>query len=1149
MAVAEPRGLPTLIGDQARASVPTDHIWLAASAGTGKTQVLAARVFRLLLRGTEPGAIQCITFTKAGAAEMAGRIAERLAAWVRMPGDALGCDLAALGERPTPELRARARTLFAKLLDAPGGGIRISTIHGFCQSLLAAFPVEAGLVPGFRAIEGRDEEALTRVVLAEVLNAAERDGRAWLIDAVAALSLRLGEGGAEGFLRECARESAALAQLPTGVRAHVRRALGLATETIGDPFIDACRDEAFDVAAVRRLAAANRAAGGVITARHAEIAEQWIAASAVDRPAMLKGLASLGFTAEGGPRRISAKLVKADPDYPELAASVATACRDLLADKAQLDYADLLAKGLAAGRAYADAYALAKRRLGVADFDDLIRATLALLEQPGMGAWVRYKLDLTTEHVLVDEAQDTNLRQWKIVDAIVDEFFAGAGTRGDARTLFVVGDYKQAIFGFQGTDPANFRWAERHFEARARAARDEAEDEGTPFHRLALTHSFRSTQAVLDFVDASLAQLPDPGLGLFADTMPHASKVPGPGRVLLWPPVVATSGDAPDDAPDNAVADDADQVLAERIAVQIRAWLDPADPMILATKGRALQPQDVMVLVQRRGKLAGRIVARLHAHGVPVAGVDRLRLNAPLAVQDLLAALRFAVQPDDDLSLACVLVSPLMGWTQEDLLAAAAPRSTSLWRHLRAHQSDDRLALLYDLLARADLATPYQLLEHMLSGPFDGRRKLIGRLGAEARDPIDELLNAALEFETSSTPALQAFLNWFDRGEVDVKRDASKPLDAVRVMTAHGAKGLQAPLVILADACIDPARAPRTLLRWSPDGEGDPVPIFRPRAAEQGAVLTALLNDVRQRELAEHWRLFYVAATRAEEVLVIAGALGPSARGVPPAHSWYSAADRGFSALGLAGAGEVRVFRGHAPQPPGTARPGQPTRPAPNAPLPAWARVAAPVEARPSRPLAPSALGVDAVADPPATPALRAAAARGRLVHALLERLPTVAVSDRARAADHWLLRAAGIVDAAQRAALVRDVARVLDDPAFADLFGPDALAEAPIAATIEGGLTVSGTVDRLLILPDRVRVVDFKTGRRAPATVDDIPPYHLRQMAAYAAALAAIFPGRMVEASLLYTAAPVLFAIPPALLARYKPGFDGAEQSLSALA
>ena len=1146
--VADRGGLPTLLGDQARASAPTEHIWLVASAGTGKTQVLAARVFRLLLRGTDPAAILCLTFTKAGAAEMAGRIASRLAAWVRMPDIELGRDLIALGEAATPALIASARTLFAKLLDAPGGGIRISTIHGFCQSLLAGFPVEAGLVPGFRPMEEREEAVLARMVLADLLNVAERDGRLWLVDAVGALSLRLGEGGAEGFLLECAREGAALSQLPTGIQPAIREALGLARDMSAGALVDACRDEAFDIAAVRRLAAANRAWGTAQGAKHAEIAERWIEAAPDARFAMVDQLMQLGLIKQGTPRVISAKLVTADPDYGALVMQVAGVCADLLRQAAQLRYADLLAQGLAAGRAYADAYAQAKRRLGVVDFDDLIRATLALLQQPGIGAWVRYKLDLTTEHILVDEAQDTNLDQWRIVDAIADEFFAGSGTRDDVRTLFVVGDYKQAIFGFQGTDPKNFQWAEGYFERRARAARDEAADEGTPFNRLELTHSFRSTQPVLDFVDASLAQLPDPGLGALFESAPHISKVPGPGLVSLWSPIIT----ARDDAADEDAADDTTQMLAKRIAAQIKTWLDPADPLILKSKGRALRAEDVMILVKRRGALAGLIVARLYAAGVPVAGVDRLRLNAPLAVQDLLSALRFALQPDDDLSLACLLVSPLIGWTQAELMAAAAPRATSLWRHLRSEQPTARLEPLYDLLARAEFLTPYQILEHLLSGPLGGRRKLIGRLGAEAHDPIDELLSAALDFESKATPSLQAFLDWFDRGDVDVVRDSAAPLDAVRVMTAHGAKGLQAPLVILADACVDPTKTPRSLLRWSPHDDHDPLPIFRPRNDETTDALARVMAEQRDRDLQEHWRLFYVAATRAEEMLVIAGALGPSMKGVPPAMSWYSAADRAFAALGLPGGDGDRHFYGSAlPQPVATKSGGQPKKGIGEPysavePIADWAWLSAPVEARPSRPLAPSALGIDAVADPPATPALRAAVERGRLIHALLERLPAVAVERRARAADHWLAQAAGMADQDARAALVRDVLTVIDNPDFADLFGPEALAEAPIAATIAGGLTVSGTVDRLLILPDRVRVVDFKTGRRAPENIAAIPDYHLRQMAAYAAALAAIFPDRAVEASLLYTATPVLFTLPPDLLARHKPDLDGDEQSLA---
>lgn len=1146
MAVADRGSLPTLLGAQARASTPDEHVWLSASAGTGKTQVLAARVFRLLLRGTDPSAILCLTFTKAGAAEMAGRITARLAAWVRMADADLGCDLKALGELPTPDLRARARTLFAKLLDSPGGGIRISTIHGFCQGLLAGFPVEAGLVPGFRPIEGREEAVLMRETLAELLVDAERDGRLPIIDALDALSLRLGEGGAEDFLHACARAPAALAALPVGFAADLREKLGLPREDIDDYFERACADDAFDVDGVRRLAVANRAWGTNLGNGHADIAECWIAAAPKVRATMLAELATIGFTGSGEPRVYSPKLLATDPDYADIAIRIAARATELAGLAKRAGYADVLARGLDAGRAYADAYARAKRRLGVADFDDLIRSAVDLLEQPGMGDWVRFKLDLATDHILVDEAQDTNPRQWRIVFAIAREFFAGEGAKGDtSRTLFVVGDYKQAIFGFQGTDPVYFDEAEQVFTNLARAARDDETDQGTPFNRLSLTSSFRSTQPILAFVDTAIAHLGPPGLGV-EEPPAHVSQVPGPGSVTLWPPMTLDAADVDEEE----WVGGATRALAKRIARQIKDWLDPANPLMLESQGRALRPEDVMILVKRRGELAALIVARLYAEGVPVAGVDRLRLNAPLAVRDLLAAIRFALQPDDDLSLASLLVSPLMGWSQDELLSASVPRRDSLWRHLRAHADAERLAPLYDLLARADFATPHQLLEHLLSGPLDGRRKLIGRLGAEARDPIEELVSAALDFESRATPSLQAFLDWFDRGEVEIVRDPSTPLDAVRVMTVHGAKGLQAPLVLLADACVDPGSAPRSLLRWTPDGMEDPLPIFRLRAEERGGPLDNVMAEAAARELKEHWRLFYVAATRAQERLVIAGALGPRAKGVPPTASWYAAADRAFAALGVVADGDgERVFRGDTRLRPVAAKDKEAPGVAADIAVPEWARASAPVEARPPRPLAPSALGDDAVSDPPPTPAMRAAAERGRLIHALLERLPDIDPTARHAAADRWLDSAGGVGDPSDRAAIVADVLRVIEDPQFAALFGPDALAEAPIAAVVADGLVVSGTVDRLLVLPDRIRVVDFKTGRRAPASIESIPTYHLRQMAAYAAALEVIFPDRVVETALLYTAAPVLFVLPPALLAAHKPNFGARDESLPSIA
>lgn len=1131
--------LPRLVDEQARASDPSAHVWLAASAGTGKTQVLAARVYRLLLGGTDPGAILCLTFTKAGAAEMAGRINQRLARWVRASEADIRADIASLGERATPALIARARTLFAKVLDAPGGGLRIQTIHGFCQSLLAAFPVEAGLTPGFRPLEAREELALARETLAQLLVDAEREGRDGAVRAVGALSLRLGEEGAEAFLRACARAPAAMAALPMGegVGPYIRRAL-IGVDDVEAAIADGCAQLDDDL--LGRLRDCNRAWGTKNGLARADMIDAWLTRSPEQRAATLDELHGVWARQDGELRSFAKGQAPQDEDYAPTAADCHAQVSRLIQMRHLADYADLLAAGLAIGRDYAFAYRAAKRRIGAVDFDDLIDAAVALLRQDGMGDWVRFKLDQATDHVLIDEAQDTNLRQWEIVDAIASDFFSGLGTRGDRRrTLFTVGDYKQAIFGFQGTDPLNFRWAERHFRDLAEVTSDISEIEPTPFEQLALTSSFRSTQPILDFVDAAIGVLPGGGLGV-DDNQRHASKVEGPGQVNLWAPTLAGE----EDEGEEGWVTDAVRAHATRIAAQVKAWLDPNDPLMLESKGRPLRPEDIMILVKRRGELASLIVARLYAEGVPVAGVDRLRLTAPLAVQDLLAAIRFVLQPHDDLALASLLVSPLIGWSQDELMRAAMKRRGGLWAHLQTTQPAERIAPLAAMLRRADFTTPYVFLEELLTGSLDGRRKLIRRLGQEARDPIDELLNAALEFERVAIPSLQRFLDWFDRGDVEIVRDPSQPLDAVRVMTAHGAKGLQAPLVILADATADPEARPRSTLDWQAD-QDIKLPVFRPRKEQRSGVLAEAITTADARELAEHWRLFYVAATRAEERLEIAGSLGPRSKGVPSENSWYAAAEAALAALGTAEReeGPRRSFAGHDPQPPVRARPSR-TAETHIVALPDWAFQPAPIEARPPRPLAPSSVGEDDVSDPPPSAAMRTAAERGRLIHALFERLPALPPDRRATAADRWLSAVGQVADKTVRSELIETVMAVLDDPAHRDLFGTNSLGEAPISAIVPGGYVIAGTVDRLLVEPDRVRVIDFKTGRRVPLGINEVPVFHLRQMAAYAEALRVIFPGRRIEAALLYTAAPRLFDLSEAVLAPHKPGFAAMEQS-----
>jgi ATP-dependent helicase/nuclease subunit A len=1151
--------LPSLQPEQREASDPRAQVWLSASAGTGKTQVLVARVLRLLLRpGTDPSSILCLTFTKAGAAEMANRLSERLAHWVRLPGAELAAELKALGEDFGPAAQNQARGLFARVLDARGGGLRIQTIHSFAQALLASFPLEAGLAPGMRPLEGREEAALARRVLADLVLQAEREGRRGLIADLQALSRRLGEEGAENFLRDCARAPDAMEQLPSGIAPFVRRALEIPVDDIEAHIAEQCGDALFDLGSLEQVAFDNRDWGTSKGLDRAEVIGRWRSLSPGDRALALEELHSVWAKADGDPRSFAKGQAPQSSGYAELASRLHGRCKELIELRVRARLADLFAAALEAGRAYARAYAEAKRAAGVVDFDDLIRATVRLLGEPGMGEWIRFKLDQATDHILVDEAQDTNVNQWRIIKALADEFFAGDGADGlKVRTIFSVGDYKQAIFGFQGTDPIFFAAARDYFAGQAAGVKGRK-----GLQDLSLDRSFRSTPPVLEAVDATISGLAQGALGAGVRIEPHQSAVQGPGLVTLWRPVSAEQ--AEDEEGEEGWVDDAQRSFATGLARQIKSWL--AEPMMLG-KG-PLRPQDIMVLVRKRGDLASTIVARLYAEGVPVAGLDRLRLNAPLAVRDLLAAARFALQPDDDLTLASLLVSPLIGWSQEELLARAVPRKGSLWRHLRhlaqsplvpseveGRTSDSVPALLdyardersmaiealASILNAADFTTPYRFFEGILSGPLDGRRKLLARLGEEARDPVEELLSAALAFERQATPSLQRFLDWFDRGDVDIVRDPSQPLDAVRVMTAHGAKGLQAPLVILADATTDPGANRRNRLDWKVEGLDEPLPLFRPRKDELAGSLADDLAEAERKDREEHWRLLYVAMTRAEERLYVGGALGTRAKGVPPEDSWYAAVERGLKELGAEPLEDGRLeWAGHAPRPAmGVSRTEQKIRTVPIF-LPDWARRPAPQEARPPRPLAPSSIGLDEAADPPPSPQMRAAAERGRLLHALFERLPSVPAERRAEAGERWLAGAGGVADPELRAELVDTTCAIIADPRFADVFAPDALAEVPLAAMVEGRV-IAGKVDRLHVSDDRVLVVDFKTNRRAPATLADAPESHLKQMAAYAAALARVFPGRTVEAALLYTAGPVLLPLDAGTLERLKPGLADA--------
>ena len=1103
---------------QLLASDPARHIWVSASAGTGKTHVLTDRLLRLMLDGAAPDRILALTFTKAAAAEMQTRLTGRLSEWQRLDDETLDAELTALDMQPTAAMRARARTLFGLALDVPGG-LKVQTLHSFAQGLLAAFPLEAGLSPGFSALEERDALLLKRRALHESIRDSDDAFRADLAE----LAIDKGEQGVRDIVDRMIAHWPGLEAFRTldGIEPAVRNLLGVEPDSrpgdalrsaLARPDLPAlCRDFAAD------MLAWNTTTGKAAAARM----EAWLADTVGEPAARFEALSETLMTEKGTPRSFSGRAGKSAL-FARTMTDLCAIVNDAIAAEAALDCALHASRALRVGREVAGRYAGLKRAANAVDFDDMIRLAAALLGQPGVPGYVAWKLDNRFDHLLVDEAQDTNELQWQIIRQLVSEYFTA---QGRPRTLFVVGDLKQAIYGFQGTDPRIFAGE------RARIAPGASD----AIAAVPLDRSFRSGPAVLDVVNAMLAGERWRELGMTEAPPPHAPhRAAAAGEVVLWP-LLRPEEDAEEAADDNS--EEADRRMARRLAARIAGWLNPggAERLWLPAHGRYARPHDILVLLRKRSMLMGALVAALHKEGVSVAGVDRLLLNEPYAVLDLVALVRFVTQPEDDLNLAGILVSPFIGWTHDELHGIAASRRASLWAALGASdtpQAQVARAWLNTVLNLADRSGPAAFLDTILSGPLDGRRRLLDRLGGEANDAIDELLQQAANFEQNNPPALAGFLAWIESEGLEVKRDAEASGDHVRLMTVHGSKGLQASVVVLADTGHNRRRSDEGHVPARLAGSVQDVPLFHKGKKGMPPFLQQIVDDREARAAEEDRRLLYVALTRAADHLYIGGAVsGRRMRQIEEGRDdncWHSHmrgvfdAIAGVERIATADGEELRLRRGDWTLPAAGAGHVQPAGGA--LAVRQIVLSAAPPVGPDARPLTPSALPED----PPAGPAARAAARRGTLMHRLFERLPDVSPARRSAVAQGWL-RSQGEGEAAA-AAIAAEVLAVLEHPDLAGLFTGDALAEAPIAGIVKGR-PIAGTVDRLLVTPGRVLIVDFKSGARVPAAAEDVPSAYRRQMAAYAGVLAQAFPGRKIEAGLLFTAAPKFLLLGDKLL------------------
>lgn len=1162
---------------QSDAADPLASVWVSANAGTGKTHVLTQRVLRLLLTGTAPERILCLTYTKAAAAEMSKRVFDTLSVWVGLDDARLTQTLEKLlGTQPATRELALARTLFTRAIETPGG-FKVQTIHAFCERLLQRFPLEAGVSPGFQILDDHTGRSLIRDAIDATLMEATSDRTSPLGAALTTAVRYAADDAFDAVLADAIRSRALLASLIRAgdisasgdpfEAAQLRLRAHLDVRKHATP--DTIRSE---MAAVLEDATLMRLADALAAGSKSDItlAPSLTTARGSSGMARIEALASYFLTKERGLRsRLMTQGVSAE--HPDLDLKANSAQARFHALDNELRAIDVVDATLALYR-LADAvltrYQATKAARAALDFDDLIVKTSSLLHQPDGAAWVLYKLDGGLDHILVDEAQDTAPTQWSVIEKIAAEFFAdsGAGSKARTRTVFAVGDEKQSIYSFQGAEP-------KMFAATGARFKEHAERTGQTWRATALTLSFRTVEPILSVVDQVFAN-PDvtPGLAIGnAAAIRHAVKRVGQGGLVeIWPT------ELPDEKKTSPAWSPLEETtspspvsrLADRIARTIKGWLDSGER--LASQNRPIRAGDILILVRKREPFAPAIVSALKSLKVPVAGADRIVLTRQIGVQDLVALGDFLTLPEDDLSLATILKCPLFGLDDGDLLTLAQGRKDTFWKNLLDQSANPRFAIACEQLKRwrkeADFLPPFEFFASVLDGD-NGRLKLLERLGPEAADGIDEFLNLALTYDDQYPPSLTGFLGWVRADERQIKRDMDQGRDEVRVLTVHGSKGLEAPIVFLPDTCqASSGRVSNGLLALpgsSPEGHPD-LAVWPVKGASGLPAIADARAGIKSRESQELDRLLYVALTRPRDRLYIAGF---QSRAKLPPGCWYDVITGALSGrlarIDLPGGTTVqRLVTPQSAEP--DARGDHAASAGVAAPHPAWMTTAVPREPAPAIPLAPSRLApydFDEQGEPKPFAPIPAASGsastqpvfaspqrnagdhrflRGTLTHDLLEHLPQLPRDAWPEAAAGFLAERGGELTAHTRRSIVTETLSVLNDPVFSALFGPMSQAEVPIVAELPNPsgkgapLKIYGQIDRLVEQGREMLIVDYKTNRPPPLTVAEVAETYLVQLAAYRRALAAIFPQYTVRAALLWTQTPSLMEIPAATLDAY---------------
>jgi ATP-dependent helicase/nuclease subunit A len=1105
--------------EQKTASNPGASAWVGANAGSGKTHVLVDRVTRLMLAGIDPMSILCLTYTKAAAKEMANRLHERLGEWVGLSNAALSKRLVQMGsDDVSHQVLARARRLFTAALETPGG-LKIQTIHAFCERILQLFPIEAGLAPGFEVLESSQTKLLLRDARDHVLREVQGNkGTAF----AGALEVTTRHVHADSFNNLLERLLSNRQILKAAIGQHgsienIIRELKFQLRIDPQQRVENLKQEflRLDRATIERIVPV--LSDSLVT--NQITASQFSALLNVSDSAQAENLyRRIYYTSEGEePKKITSvitgKLQKAHPWIEEWFSQEYSRSLGIIEQIDNLTRLEATGALLTLALSIISKFETSKKLRGAYDFDDLILKTRDLLVDKSSAQWILYKLDRGIEHVLVDEAQDTSLAQWQIVSALTEEFFSGTGSREiPDRTLFVVGDRKQSIFSFQGADPAAFEHSREIFGA-------QITNVGQPFNSVNLTISYRSTMEVLKAVDIVFAEgsRARVGLdGLHPQILHHESNRKDEyGLFELWPLMEADekAEREPWQAPvDQYPPKSALRKLAQKLADTIKSWIGKRH---IAGLNRAVEAGDILILFRTRSSLFDILISELRKAGIPVAGADRLKLSENIAILDIMALVQFVLLPDDDYSLACVLKSPLVPapLTEDQLFKLAHGRgTTSLWTRLSTSRDASCIevsTVLQDWLKASESARPFEFLSMVL---IRARKAILARLGSEAGDALDSLLEASLSYEERHSSSLAGFATWFASEDTEIKRDMDRGSGEVRLMTVHGAKGLESSIVILPDTTSTSRNnATSALMFVEPNSGGPKLPFWRLSGLAQSAVIENWKDSDRQIELEERRRLLYVAMTRARDELYICGY---KIHRESHENSWYAMIVEAMHSPPQ-GQGVLRTI--DSPGGISCWRFG---------PDPTWNKVPS-ITSKATQEIPDWLFKNPAYPDtmqkswsPTRLAGIRhgtgssSAVARGRVIHKILQELPQMAPEEGLKLATRILAKNKldwGLADS---------ILSLIANPEYRDFFGAGSQAEVSISAMLPDGQRMTGKIDRLVIRPNDILFLDYKTDWNVPESLSYDHPYVL-QVAAYAAALKQAYSDKTVKSAILWTTVP----------------------------